>query len=256
MITVKNTPSLTGVEISGDFNDLDNLVEALHTITIDEDNEKQRQYLDISMRVLGLCYDIRHAGQGDREIRLVDNYMTEEIMQWHSLIAPKNNVCFSCKYLYPEMFFVMLALNELVEVRMKDLAKTKYLYREGTDKKVVWDETIAVIRLFQAEFAKCVKNTLSEASFARWLNSMNGSYIGIEDIAGQYIDLLNIKYINMTKEKRLKNLSSIAKRIAGFRHEDDHKAIKETVSEAAGEYGCEPGAIQLQGIEYPEDYEW
>ncbi len=32
MITFKNTPNLTGVNISGDFNDLYSLVEALHEI--------------------------------------------------------------------------------------------------------------------------------------------------------------------------------------------------------------------------------
>jgi len=85
---------------------------------------------------------------------------------------------------------------------------------------------------------------------------MNSDYIGIEDIAGQYIDLLNIKYINMTKEKRLKTLSGIAKRIVEFRYDDEHKAIKEVVMEATNEHRCDPGAIRLKGIEYPEDFEW
>lgn len=78
----------------------------------------------------------------------------------------------------------MLALNELIELRIKDLTKTKFIYKEAMDKKVIWDETIAIIRLFQAEFVKSVKGTFSDVSFARWLNLMNGSYIGIEDIAG------------------------------------------------------------------------
>lgn len=256
MITIRNTPNLTGVIISGDFNDFYNLVEAFHEITINEYSEKHYQYVDISTRVLGLCYDIRHAYQGDREIELVDNNMTEDKMKWHSIIAPKSNVYYSCNYLYPEMFFVMLALNELVELRIKDLAKTNYIYKEAMDKKVIWDETIATIRSFQAAFAKCVKDTFTSATFSRWLNVMNSDYINIEDIAGQYVDLLNIKYINMTKEKRMKNLSSIAKRIAEFRHDSDHEEIKEVVMEAAREYGYEPGVIRLEGIEYPKDFEW
>ncbi|MDA8233408.1 MAG: hypothetical protein M0Z31_01105 [Clostridia bacterium] len=256
MITITNTPNLTGVTISGDFSDLYNLVEAFHEITIDEYSEKHHRYIEISTRVLGLCYDIRHAYQGDRAVELVDNDMTEDKMKWHSIIAPKNNVYYSCNYLYPEMFFIMLAMNELIELRIKDLTKTKFIYKEALDKKVIWDETIALIRLFQAEFVKCVKDTFSEASFARWLNLMNGSYTGIEDIAGQYVDLLNIKYINMTKEKRLKNLSSMAKRITEFRYDNDHKEIKEVVMEAAKEHQCEPGAIRLRGIDYPDDFEW
>ncbi|MGI6307744.1 MAG: DUF6904 family protein [Dethiobacteria bacterium] len=256
MIIIKNTPNLTGVTISGDFNDLYNLVEALHDITINEYSEKHHQYIDISTRVLGLCYDIRHACQGDRKVELVDNNMTEDKMKWHSINAPKNNVYYSCNYLYPEMFFVMLALNALIKLRIRDLTKAKFIFKEAMDKKVIWDKTIATIRIFQAEFVACVKDTFTKATFARWMNVMNDDYISIEDIAGQYVDLLNIKYINMSKEKRLKNLSPIAKRIAEFSHNNDHQEIKDVVTRAAIEHRCEPGAIKLQGIEYPEDFEW
>ncbi len=256
MITIKNTPNLTGVNISGDYTDLYILVEAFHEITIHEYSEKHHQFIGISTRVLGLCYDIRHAYQGDREVELVDNNMTEDKMKCHSIITPKTNVRYGCNYLYPEMFFVMLALNALVELRISDLTKTKYIFKEAMDKKVIWDETIASIRLFQAQFVKCVKETFTETTFARWMNVMNSKYITIEDIAGQYVDLLNIKYIDMTKEKRLKSLSSMSKKIAEFMYDNDHKEIKEVVTEAAREQRCEPGAIRLQGIEYPEDYEW
>lgn len=256
MISIKNTENLTGVNISGDFNDLYNLVEAFHAITIDEFSEKHQSYIGMSTRVLGLCYDVRHAYQGDREVELVDNNMNEDKMKWHSIIAPKSNVYYSCNYLYPEMFFVMLALNELVKLRIRDLTKAKYIYKEAMDKKVIWDETVAIIRLFQAEFMKCVKGTFTETTFSRWMNVMNSDYISIEDIAGQYVDLLNIKYINMTKEKRLKSLSTISKKIAEFRHDNDHKEIKEVITEAARERGCVPGSIRLQGLEYPEDIVW
>jgi len=256
MITIKNTPNLTGVTISGDFDDFYSLVEAFHEITINEYSEKHHQYIDISTRVLGLCYDIRHAYQGDREVELVDNNMTEEKMKWHSIITPKSNVYYSCNYLYPEMFFVMLALNALVELRIMDLTESRYMYKGTMDKKVIWDETIATIRLFQAKFVQCFKETVTQGTFARWLNVMNREYTNIDDIAGQYVDMLNIKYINMSKEKRLKNLSSFAKRIAEFRYDEDHNEIKDIVMKAAIEYQCEPGSIKLRGIEYPEDFEW
>lgn len=256
MISIKNTTNLAGVTISGDFDDLYSLVEALYTITIDEYSEKQQNYIDMSTRVLGLCYDIRHAYQGDRDIELVDNNMTEDKMKWHSIIVPKNNVYYSCNYLYPEMFFVMLALNELIKLRIRDLTRTKYILKEAMDKRVIWDDTIAIIRLFQAEFVKCVKETMAPGTFTRWLTIMNSDIIGIKDITGQYVDVLNINYINMTKEKRLKNLYSMARRIAQFESDNDHKDIRAVVTEAAREYRCAPGMIRLEGVEYPEEFEW
>lgn len=256
MITIKNTENLAGICISGDFNDLDKLVDAFYVITIDEFSEKNKSHIAISTRVLGLCYDLRHAFQGDREVELVDNGMDEDKMKFHSIIAPRNNVYYKCNYLYPEMFFVMLALNELVKLRIRELVKSKYVYSNVLDKNAIWDGNIATIRSFQAEFMKCVKEVLTEASFTRWLKFMNGDYINIEEIAGQYVDLQNIKYINMTKEKRLKNLATIAKRIAEFRSDTEHREIKEVVAEAAKEHGCCEGDIRLKGIEYPEEILW
>lgn len=261
MITVKNTPNIAGVEISGDFYDFEKLVNAFYVLTVDEFSEKNnrgysRGHINISTRVLGLCYDLRHAMQGDRQVELVENGMNEEKMKFHSIIAPRNNVYYKCNYLYPEMFLVMLALNQLVKLRMKDLAKSKYEYNIAFTKNVIWDDKIATIRSFQAEFTKCVQETLTESSFSRWLNVMNDQYLHIEEIVGQYVDLQNIKYLKMDKEKRLKNLTTIAKRIADFQVDPDYREIKEVVDEAVKEQGCSESDIGLEGIEYPEEILW
>ena len=256
MIIIKNTENLAGVCISGDFNDLDKLVDAFYAITIDEFSEKYQTHNAISIRVLGLCYDVRHAFQGDREVELIDNGMDQDKMKFHSIIVPQSNVYYKCNYLYPEMLFVMLALNELVKLRIRELSKSRYVYNDTLDKNVIWDDTIATIRSFQGEFMKCVKEVLTEASFKRWLTLMNGDYIHIEQIAGQYVDLLNIKYVNMTKEKRLKNLTAISKRIAEYRNDAEHDEIKEVVREAAREHGCCEEDIRLEGIEYPDEFVW
>lgn len=256
MITLQNTRNRAGVCISGDYNDLNALVDAFHEIAIDEFSEKYTNYIDISTRVLGLCYDVRHAMQGDRDVELMDNGMNEDLMRFHSVIAPKKNVYYKCNCLYPEMFFVMIALNELIKLRARTLVKSKYGYNDLLDGKAVWDETIAVIRTFQAKFQKCVRELLTEASFARWLKVMNRDYIGIEEIAGQYIDFLNIEYINMSKEKREKSLTKMARRIAEFQSDKDFIEINEVVKEAALEYGCQKESIRLVGIEYPDDIDW
>ena len=75
-------------------------------------------------------------------------------------------------------------------------------------------------------------------------------------IAGQYVDVQNIKYINMTKEVRLKNLVKITKRITEFRFDADYREIKDVVSEAAKERKCCEGDINLVGIEYPDEIVW
>ena len=266
MITVKNTENLAGVTISGDFDDLNNLVDAIYGIVINENDlsedsnkskaKELKRYIDMSERVLGFCYDLRHAYQGDREIEFIDNNMNQDKMKWHSTITTANNLYYKFNYLYPEMFFIMLALNELIEVRIKALTKTSYIYGEGLDKRVIWDDKITIIRAFQSQFVKCVKSTLSESSFSRWLSTMNEDYIYIHNICGQYLDVLNINYMKMNKETRLKKLTSYAKRIAGYSADREHIEIERVVLDGANEYQCPKRDIKLEGVEYPDNILW
>lgn len=70
------------------------------------------------------------------------------------------------------------------------------------------------------------------------------------------VDLQNIKYLNMNKEKRQKNLATIAKRIAEFVYDDEHSVIKKIVAKEAKLRGCCEGKIRLMGFEYPEEILW
>lgn len=255
MIKFENTENLTGVSLTGDFDDLYNLVEAFHNITVDEYSEKNSGYVEMSTRVLGICYDIRHAYQGDREVVLMENYMDEEKMKYHSIITPKKNLYYKCKLLYPEMLYVTIALNALIELRMKELSKKKSTYEIYNDKNVVWDDTIAIIRSFQAQFVKCVKEILVDRSFNMWLKYMNNTF-HIVAMYHQYLDLLNLQYLNMTKEKRIKNFSKISKKIAEYDYEDEYDSLRKSINEAAKRFDCHRSEIILKDLEYPEDIVW
>ncbi len=256
MLSITSTKNLTGVTISGDIYDLNQIVDAFHEITVDEySSNKHLDHIGISTRVLGLCYDVRHALQGDREVILLENGMDEDLMKCHSLIAPRHNVYYSCNCLYPEMFLVMLALNQLLRLRIIKLVKAKNNYNT-LQHNVVWDETMAVIRNFQAEFAKCVRELLGIAKYSRWIKLMNNDSINIQDIAEQYVDFCNIKYLNMSKEQRLKNLGKMAKRIVEFSSDAEHRRIKQVVKKAAQQYGCDEGSIRISNIAYPEVITW
>lgn len=256
MIKISNTENLTGVCISGDYYDLGKLVQAFHTLAINEYTEQYPPYHDLAMRVLGLCYDLRKALEGRREAELKSNGMTEEKMKNFALITPKHNVYYKCYCLYPEMLFNMLALNRLVELRIRQLARQKQARQSAFDSKVIWDETIALIRLFQAQFQKAVSELLTENAFRRWLKIMNDDYIYIEQMALQYVDVLNIAYLKMDREKRLQNLLPLARRIAHFQYDEEHQEIKEVVSRAAREYNCSEAEIRLVGSEYPPEIIW
>jgi hypothetical protein len=86
-------------------------------------------------------------------------------------------------------------------------------------RQVSWNYDIAMVRLFQAETVKCLQEVLPEQTFKRLLNVLFKDYTVLEDYTTQYLDLLNIKFLGMDKEKRLKNLSSISKRLVDMGEE-------------------------------------
>ncbi len=256
MITIENTPNLTGVKITGDFHDFYELVEAFYDIAINEFDEKCSEYIDISTRLLGLSYDIRHAFQGDRNIELLDNGMDRDIMKSRGKITPEKNVYYSCNYLYPEMFYCMITINNLIMLRIKDLTKTKYVFSETLDRRVVWDKTISVLRLFQSAFAECVKNTLSDRSYILWLKEITDRDVNLTGIAMQYIDIINIDYIYMDKEKRLKNFYKVTKQISQFISSTEHAQISHEIAQFARENNCDKNDVIMDGMDYPEEIEW
>ena len=257
MISMQNTANLTGVSIRGDYYDSRSLVESFHDIAIDEYADKNQEYIDVSTRLLGICYDIRHAYQGDREILLTENGMDESTMKSRGIITSKQNVYFQCNCLYPEMVYATIAINALIRIRMTKLTKKVQLdYDAYYNKNVIWDTTIITLRSFQSAFANCVREILSPNQYSRWLNHVSSRYCRIDMLALQYLDFINISYLHMTRDKRLKLFNQYSKRIVDFQYDDEHMEIDQIVTEAAKEYNSPKSQIGFEGVEYPEIVEW
>ena len=74
MIKIRNTNNLLGITILGDYEDLSALRDALYYYTeLFLSNQDHPDAYDCQQSILGLCYDIRHAYQGDRDFEAVPN---------------------------------------------------------------------------------------------------------------------------------------------------------------------------------------
>jgi len=239
MIHVTNTPNHVGVAVHGDCLDFDELYDALHDIVGEED--QYTEYEAVRIRVLGVCYDIRHALMGDREIEFVDNGMNEDKMKVLAMITPKKNIYLGIHVLWPEILFVTMSLNDFILLHGK-----KY-------KQPQWNKTIATVQKFQAAVAECIKLTVTEVSYKRMLNMMVLNYPRFNEYATQYIDILNEKFLAMDKEKRLKNIPIMAKRIA--EPGSEYRQIKNEILQEALKYNCSLDEIRYE-LEYPENIEW
>ena len=78
MISAMPTKNLTGITLEGDFEDFYEIVESIYRMT-DPDIVYEDNYWSIQNRLLGLCYDIRHAYIGDRDVKLVGNGVNDEM---------------------------------------------------------------------------------------------------------------------------------------------------------------------------------
>ncbi len=84
MIYAKPTENLTGICLEGEYLDFYEIVESIYRMTGLEDDYYD-PYWGVKNRLLGMCYDIRHAYQGDREVTFVDNGVNDALEKWHEV---------------------------------------------------------------------------------------------------------------------------------------------------------------------------
>lgn len=249
MLKISATTNLAGVTISGDNGDFETLYDSLHEIVGEEGDHLAHNAS--RLRVLGVCYDLRHALMGDRGLLFVKNGMDTEKMKHMGTITHDTNVYLSINVLWPEMLFVLMALNNFCRFRAYKLTKKRYDMM--LDKSVIWDHDIAQVRLLQAEAAKCLQETVARKTYSRMINMMVKDYTWLENYITQYVDVLNVRFLEMDKAKRLKNFSIMAKRLT--EKGDEYQSIESIILEAAREYNRSPDDIRLK-LEYPEQIDW
>ncbi len=188
---------------------------------------------------------------GDGEIEFVDNGMDDNKMKFMEVVTPTKNLQFSFKIYFPELFFVMMALNDFVRLYAK--TKAKQATFSLMDKRVIWDSDVTRVRLFQSVIAECLKESVTEASSTRIFNLLHHEHTWVGGYATQYLDMLNIEFLYMDKEERQKKLLTMAKRIS--EHGKEYQQVKREVEQTAREYQVPVENIRLKK-EYPEDIEW
>lgn len=238
MLSMKTTPNHTGVKISGDYFDLDELNQAIYKV-IGKESE-YHGYEGSRLRILGISYEIRHAAQGDRNVDFVFNGLHEHTKKQHGFIAPDKNIYFSAEILWPELLYAAYALRDFVRLHQ--------------DKRgdLLADVHAPIIARFQALVLECLEGHVPKEEYAAILEAFRKSP-SVNGYAIQYVDLLNLKYIDMTRQQREKSLSTIAMKLAG--QDPEYQAFRKQVIGAATP---DKRPIHEIGIhaEYPDKIEW
>jgi len=69
----------------------------------------------------------------------------------------------------------------------------------------------------------------------------------------QYLDVLNLRFLDLDREKRVKNISIMVKRLV--EKDDEYEHYHHEVHKAAKAYNCGTDAISLD-IDYPDEIDW
>lgn len=255
MLQIEATKHLLGVTIQGDYNDLYDLVDSIYGIC-GFDERPESPYYGTKNLLLGLCYEVRHAYQGSREILTVENGMNEDIMRWKEVEAPPANVYFSTNIFFPEAIFLAIALPEIYPFSEKYYGRhSKYkgkvyeprslarFYRDRANLEVlgaaIWQALAGVLG------EKAVEKLLEERSELEPEHYI--SYI-IE-----YIKRCNMELIRTETRDRKAKLQDIAEKI--MRKPESYDELEKRLTYWAEKYGRNIHQIHARE-EYPEEIEW
>ena len=259
MITIKPTEHLVGINVQGDYYDFEGFVDAVHRLTgIWPEEDYSDPYYASCNRLLGICYDIRHAYQGNRDILVRDNGLNREVMKWHKLIMSEQTVYYSVNILFPEALFVASTSEKLLAYAKRYYGKTGKKLKEKENWPIYHEynqyvRDCATIRNFVGQVWGALGDVIGEVGLENILNAQC-SYESYTHYAAQYIDEMDIALIKTKPEKRAGKLKTMAKRI--INPDYTYYQVHREVAACAAEYGCSIHEVHDPKLEFPDEIEW
>lgn len=255
MLQTKPTEHLMGITIQGDYNDFSQLVDSIYSITgLEEDSEDM--YYGVKNRLLGICYDIRHAYQGDRDVVLVDNNMDRDKMKWHEMITSEQNVYYSVEVLFPEAIFVAAAVPHMYMLSGKYYGsranKTEMSIPPVPYSNLMRDK--ANLDVLCGGIWQALGQVIGDDELEKIIHSYHLTREVYLDYATHYIDKCNIELYKTQVDKRKDKLRNIAKRIV--KKPQAYFSMEQNLKYWAKEYKTTIYELKDSKIEYPEDIEW
>lgn len=226
MFEVEMTPNLLGIKISGTYDDLDQLYDAVWDLCLADgnpDSAARKATLDeqiMSERLLALCYDLRHAYMGSRNIELLPGDVSQDVADWQGIEVPDKRVVLSVEVLYPEAMYEHLVLDYLIDRRQR--VEKVPVYR---------DKSSTMVMLYQSKLLEAVGKVASKGRFSNIRNSIARATLDIPMMYTQWVDILDCDYGAMTKKRRLESLATIVRDLVEYPLHDDYCRMKHDVDD-------------------------
>ena len=179
--------------------------------------------------------------------------MDHERLKKLGQIAPATNTYLKIQVLWPEMVFVLAALNEFLIKTAEKLVKTRYRYNLFCDPAVAWNNDIANVRKFQAAVFVAMEQVIPEVTAKRIAKISGNMLSDFSNYRTQFLDLQNDRYVRMTLERRRKNFLNTARKI--IERDATYWDLHRHIETEAIAHGCQPDDLRLE-LDFPSEIEW
>lgn len=261
MLQVKMTPHLLGIEVSGDYDELNRLYDSVWALVGYDHDKNARTSVQEAVgreRLLGLCYDLRHAYMGSRNVRMEENGMTREQAEWLGIsLPPLNNLYYSVEILYPEAMYEVMMLGSLIDSRRAQLIKkSSFSSYDADDPRVLFDPVCAMAAYYQSLVLEAVRSVVTANTFSRIRKQAAAGVRTVSTMYTQWMDLLNCDWCRLSADKRKSKLSTMVRDISDYWNNQEYLDMMYGINSYMRETGAVLANVHLSDAEYPEEYDW
>ena len=240
MIKIKLTPNYTGFNIEGTFDDFYELYDNISYFLGIEECENIFEE-DMRLHILGFLYDLRHAYQGSRNIKAVENGLSEEQKEYYGISKSiKKDILYDFDYVVPELLTDILLFKHFAKSKNKKLSE--------------YDTNYNSVMTFYSKVIDALQEILTENQVKRAKKRLSESSISERYWLKQWFMIVSIDYLKMTKNKRKMEMMHIIESLCDSYLYDEYHEIKNEVEQYANENNIIETEIEYG--EYPEEIEW
>ena len=240
MIKVKLTPNYTGFNIEGTFDDFYELYDNISYFLGIEECENIFEE-DMRLHILGFLYDLRHAYQGSRNIKSVENGLSDEQKEYYGITkSTQKDILYDFDYFVPELLTDILLFKHFAKSKNKKLSE--------------YDTNYNSVMTFYSKVIDALQEILTENQVKRAKKRLSESSISERYWLKQWFMIVTIDYLKMTKDKRKREMMHIIESLCDSYLYDEYQEIKNEVKKYAKENNIIETEIEYG--EYPEEIEW
>lgn len=244
MLNIEITENGTGIYISGDYEDLFALREAISSLA--GDKTSYEGYEEVHSIVQHFAFELLHAYRAERDV-----YKTN-----------CDTPCYKFPIMFPEAFFVADALNDYIILsessqyyvdKMEE--KNSSVAQKIKEKKYI---NKAYIRFFQASVYDAIRRYIGEEELDKIEYLTDSEKICSEgnlrykDFCKDWVDILNIRYINDGAGSGM--LVEAIKKLAV--RDEEYISKERAMKEHSKDGNISLFFGILEEVQYPDEWEW